>query len=380
MIRNVMLKKILVDYVFPLFSLINLFIPKDEKTVFFYCANDELNDNSEAVFDYLIEHNYNKKYRIVCGVGNPQQYKNRIAENVSFISKKRCVFQYMRSGHVFYSMGKMPIKPTKNQTVIQMWHGVPLKKIGLLSKVSNGKEFFFTWVCAPSETWRPIMAEAFGCPKGNVFICGEPKADKLLIPQKSNDERLIIWLPTFRQSKYLGYNDSKQKNLLPLFPQAEWEELNNYLKENNTKLIVKLHPMQDLGGMDSYKLSNFELYGANSFVREKGDVFELMSQSDGLISDYSGVFLDYLILNRPICFVLDDFEDYKKTRGFVFDNPMEYMPGQKAYCKEDVYQFIKDVSSGKDQYREQRMIVNKKVNEYSDGNNCKRIIEKSGIR
>jgi len=285
----------------------------------------------------------------------------------------------MKSGHVLYCMGKMPIKPTKRQIVIHMWHGVPMKKIGLLSNVSNGKEFFFTYVCAPSETWRPIMAAAFGCPEKNVCICGEPKADKLLIPKKECKEKLVMWAPTFRQSEYLGYNDSKQENLLPLFKQCEWQELNAYLKKCNVRMIVKLHPMQDLRGLTSLKLSNFEIYGAEAFAKEKGDIFEVMAQSDALISDYSGVFLDYLVLNRPICYVLDDYEDYKNTRGFVFENPLEYMPGQKAYVKEDLFTFIDDVANGVDPYFEERKNVNVRVNKYSDGKNCERVIKIAGI-
>ena len=380
MIRNVIIKRFLVNKVFPVLSILNHIVRKEDNTIFIYCANDILNDNSEAVFNYLVENGFNNKYKIVCGVGNPNDYSHLLGKNISFISKRKCINQYMRSSYVLYSMGKMPIKPTKGQLVIQMWHGVPLKRIGLLSNINNGREFFFTYVCASSETWRPIMAAAFGCPERNVCICGEPKADKLLLPKKESDGKLIVWAPTFRQSEYLGYNDSKQKNLIPLFSQDEWDLLNDYLSNKNVRIVVKLHPMQDLNGLTSYKLSNFEIYGADTFVREIGDIFELMSQSDALISDYSGVFLDYLVLNRPICYVLDDYEDYKTTRGFVFDNPLDYMPGHKAYKQEDIYAFIDDVANGVDDYKQERMMVNAKVNKYSDGKNCERILNIAGIR
>lgn len=380
MIKNIKLKKALINIIFPAFSFLNRFIPKNDKDIFIYCANNELNDNSEAIFNYLLEHKYNKKYKITCGVSKPIQYQNRLTDNVFFIPKSKCILQYMKSGHVLYCMGKIPIKPTNKQTVINMWHGIPIKKIGLLSNVSSGKEFFFTYVCASSETWRSIMAGAFGCPEDNVCICGEPKADKLMIPKKESEQKLIVWAPTFRQSEYLGYNDSKQKNLLPLFKQEEWNGLNNYLKNNNVRLIVKIHPMQNLMGFKSYKLSNLEIYSADTFIIEKGDIFELMSQSDALISDYSGIFLDYLVLNRPICYVLDDYEDYKNTRGFVFDDPLQFMPGQKAYEKKDLYSFISDVANGIDLYSNERKKVNQLVNAYSDGNNCARIIKIANIK
>lgn len=379
MIRNVKIKRFLVNTVFPLFSLLNKIIPKNDRTIFFYCANDELNDNSEAVFDYLVKNGYNKTYKIICNVEVPPKYENKSLDSVHFISKRKSIIQYMCSGRVFYCMGKMPIKPTKKQIVVNMWHGVPMKRIGLLSNVSNGKEFFFTYVCAPSETWRPIMASAFGCPEKHVVICGEPKADKLLIQKKEREEKLIVWAPTFRQSEYLGYCDSNEEDLLPLFKQEDWDSLNIFLQNNKIQMIVKLHPMQDLKGFTSYIHSNLEIYGAETFIKEKGDIFEWMAQSDALISDYSGVFLDYLVLNRPICYVLDDYEDYRKTRGFVFDNPLEYMPGQKAYKQEDIYGFISDVANGIDIYSEDRIKVNTKVNKYCDGKNCERVLRIANI-
>ena len=380
MIKNVQLKRFLVNAVFPFFSLINRFVPKHDDEIFIYCANDDLNDNSEAIFNYLLENGYHHKYRIICGVGEPQKYRGRLTNHVAFIPKSKCVAQYMRSGHVLYSMGKIPIKPAKNQIVVNMWHGIPIKKIGLLSNIGNGKEFFFTYICAASETWRPIMAAAFGCPIENVCVCGEPKADKLLTPKVERAEKLIVWAPTFRQSEYLGYHDSKQENLLPLFRREEWDELDDCLRSQNVRIIAKLHPMQDLRGFSSCRLSHLEVYGADSFVREKGDIFEVMSQSDALISDYSGLFLNYLVLNRPICYVLDDYEDYKSTRGFVFEDPLPFMPGRKAYAKQDIYDFISDVASGTDKDSDERQRVNALVNAYSDGQNCGRVLEIAGIR
>lgn len=379
MIKNVRLKKILVDYLFPIFSLINRIVRKDDKTIFFYCANDELNDNSEALFNYLVEHEFNKKYHIFCSVGYPEKYLKKQIYNVCFISKLRGIYQYMKSGHVFYCMGKMPIKPTKNQIVINLWHGVPLKKIGLMTNVSNGKEFFFTYVCSPSKTWVPIMAKAFGCPEENVCICGEPKADKLFRKKEDNKEKLIVWTPTFKKSDYLGYSDSDQTDLLPLFHQNEWEKLNAYLKEKKIRIVVKLHPMQNLYGLSSYKLSNLEIFSSPEFNKEKGDIFDLLSQSDALISDYSGIFLDYLVLNRPISFILDDYDSYKNTRGFVFDDPLKYMPGKKIFSKIDFFNFIDDFSKGLDEFAADRKKVNLLVNQYSDGHNCMRILKFSKI-
>ena len=46
-----------------------------------------------------------------------------------------------------------------------------------------------------------------------------------------------------------------------------------------------------------------------------------------LITDYSSVYVDYLLLDRPIVFSCPDLEKYKKDRGFVVEDPSLLMPG-----------------------------------------------------
>ena len=55
-------------------------------------------------------------------------------------------------------------------------------------------------------------------------------------------------------------------------------------------------------------------------------MYVLLRNADALITDYSSAYFDYMLLNRPIAFTVEDIEEYRKKRGFVFDNPFEYMP------------------------------------------------------
>ena len=55
----------------------------------------------------------------------------------------------------------------------------------------------------------------------------------------------------------------------------------------------------------------------------------MLGSSDALITDYSSVYFDYLLLDKPIGFTVDDMELYIKDRGFIFNNPEEYMPGKR---------------------------------------------------
>ncbi len=379
MIKNTKLKKMLVNHVFPLFSSINKIIPKDEKKILIYCANDVLNDNSEAIFNYLINNGYSRKYEIICGVKRPGEYKHLFGMNIRFITKVRSVFIYLRSAHVLYSMGKIPIKPSKNQIVINMWHGTPLKKIGKMANIENGDEFFFTYLCAPSPHFVDIFSKSFGCPKDRVIICGAPKTDALFNKKRDTDLKKVFWAPTFRQSKYLGYNDSGNTDILPLVHRDNWEKLNDILCKHNVELTVKLHPLQDFDDFESHSFSKLRIFSDKEFRQAGKELYDSLAQSDALISDYSSVYLDYLVLNRPICFAIPDVEEYSNKRGFVFDNPLDYMPGVHANTIDDIFAFIEDVSKGVDTYSEERTRINDLVNYYKCGGNCKRVLEYANI-
>lgn len=69
---------------------------------------------------------------------------------------------------------------------------------------------------------------------------------------------------------------------------------------------------------------------------------------DGLISDYSSIAVDYMLLDRPLGYVLTDLESYRNTRGFVFENPEAYMPGEKIYNLEDLKDYFSHIAVGED--------------------------------
>ena len=89
--------------------------------------------------------------------------------------------------------------------------------------------------------------------------------------------------------------------------------------------------------------------------------YEFINCSDALVSDYSSVAIDYLLLDRPLGFTLDDYEAYTESRGWVFDDPLEYMPGEHMYNMQDFENFILDIKNGKDNYKEQRASVRAKT-------------------
>ena len=109
------------------------------------------------------------------------------------------------------------------------------------------------------------------------------------------------------------------------------------------------------------------------------DLYALLGQADGLITDYSSVYFDYLLLNRPIGFTVDDMEEYMKNRGFVVDDPRPLMPGQFLNTPEDFCGFLSDLLEGRDPYGEERLRVKELTNKYDDGKDALRALAIAGI-
>lgn len=384
MIKNVTYKKILKGSIFKVISIVNKITPKKDEYILLHMGNKGVSFNNEALLTYLIDKGYNKSYKIYCSVESKEFFGTDL-ENVHYITHIPAVMKFLQSKHVFYTAGQLPIKPSHRQVVIHMQHGISVyKTLGALTKIDNGDEFFFTYMIATAPIYVPIEAVEYRCPEECITVCSEPMVDRLIHPKNKYSfegyKRVLLWAPTFRKSDYLGYNDSNEENLLPLFAETEYEELNQKLMEYECLLMVKIHPSQAIESKNIQDLSNIRIYSHDRFVNEGFNLYDLMTSVDGMLGDYSTASLQFLLVNKPIAYVIPDFEEYKEKRGFVFDNPLTYMPGHIIYSKEDFWSFLKDFSSGNDNYIEERKRVRDIIHYYQDGKSCEKLLHLSQIQ
>lgn len=349
-------------------------ILKKKKQIFLY-SNLGFRDNVRAFYEFLIDNHYNEKFKIVVSINDYTEYIGREPKNVSYISNKKGIFHFMRSKYAFYCFGKYPIKPSKNQMVINLWHGTPLKKLGHLERGCEKIDYhFFTKVLASGEMYKPIMAEIFGCDEADVDVMGNPRNDCMFVANdkidpeiKGNAKKLIVWLPTYRE-----YDN---EFVVSLLNERGLSKLEKFLASKDVKIIIKLHPLQG-ATVERLKYEHIIFLTQDRLQKNDMTVYDLLRNADALITDYSSVYFDYLLLDRPIGFAIDDIETYSQKRGLIFDNPKEYMPGPILSSIKDVESFINNVMENVDNYKEKRKDVNNKVNKYQDGNSAKRIAEK----
>lgn len=386
MIRNVKLKLFLSNTVFKGISIINKIIPKNDNLVLLY-SNMGFRDNVAYIYDYMVETGYNKKYRIIRSQN--ETCNQSIPDNVVVVSNLKAIFYYLRSGHIFYAFGKLPIYPSKNQKVVQMWHGSPFKGADKCQKGEMTKDYrksYYTNALSTAECFTDFWGEEFDCGKQRISICGHPRTDVMINSYNKEElnldcSKLILWMPTFRKSKILGYNDIESNdNILPIVQDADLQRLNDNLRANEVKLMIKLHPVQDTGNIAIKEHSNISLLSHKEFTQLGFDLYRLLGSVDALITDYSSVFYDFMLMDRPIAFTTDDYEEYKDNRGFAVSDPDYYRAGPKIQTINDLFMFIKDVADGNDTWKKTREKVNSEVNIFRDYRNCRRALEIGGVR
>lgn len=169
--------------------------------------------------------------------------------------------------------------------------------------------------------------------------------------------KTVIWMPTFRKSEVLisAENEIELPFQLPaLESEAELKALDVHLRECGIFLIIKKHPLQSGWSLDEGAYTNIR-YVTEEMLQKSGiQLYELVGLMDGLISDYSSIAVDYMLLDRPLGYVLTDLESYRNTRGFVFENPEAYMPGEKIYNLEDLKDYFSYIAVGEDPFKEER--------------------------
>lgn len=365
-----------------IFTPINKIIPKSENKILIY-SNLGFRDNVKSVFDYLLENGFDERYRIICSLNDYKNMKQKYdGYNVKFVSNRVGFLHYFTSKFMFYSFGKFPVKPSKGQVVVNLWHGMPFKRVGNLEKGCENEEyFFFTHTIATSELFAEKMSLCFSCPKECVLLTGQPRCDKLF-RSDAQKEKLIVWLPTYRSSKKLDSFNSENDNGLgfPIIENEEQlDELNEILKKYDYKLIIKPHPLQDISKKIKKK-SNILIITQQQIEDKNEDIYDLFNRSSGLITDYSSVSFDYLNLDRPILYTLDDGEEYSKLRGFTVDDPTSLMAGEVATDFVGIKKFVEKIGQGIDEFKQKREIVNKIVNSHQSCNSTKAIFDIIGLK
>ena len=176
-----------------------------------------------------------------------------------------------------------------------------------------------------------------------------------------SDKKIILYAPTWRDNSFnhKGYTFNLQ---------CDFKKWQHYL-EKDYVVIFKPHYLIS-NKFDNEQFKDFlYLFDANI------DINELYAVSDLLITDYSSVFFDYSILDRPILFYMYDLDDYRDNlRGFYLDIDKD-LPGQVVKHEEDLFKIIINDMHNFESIKALRKDFINKYHTSEQGNASKKIID-----
>jgi CDP-glycerol glycerophosphotransferase (TagB/SpsB family) len=232
------------------------------------------------------------------------------------------VICYMLSKYVFLTHGLYFWKFPRNQKSVNLWHGMPIKRIG----VQNGvKGIRTTYALSTSRCFNRELSNAFGIDANSVNVTNLPRNYRMLRSSKMEKNHahilfgkavpFLVWLPTYRRSiigdiRTDGIDPGNTVN----FEGFDIDALNAVMLRIGMKCLIKPHPMAPVAADQS---TENVLFIDDNWLYEKGiSLYEVLGQSSGLISDVSSVVIDYLLMDKPIFLCFSDFEEYGVSRGF----------------------------------------------------------------
>lgn len=377
-------------FLLPLLKIILRFAKINEKRMLFISAPD-YSDNGRALSDYMTQVGVNERYQMIWIVSDPKSLKKYKKKNVKFVREKfkndtirTFLSQYYAktAKYVIYTHSMRWIEPMEGQIWLNLWHGC-----GYKSAKGNSDFIHFDYCLVPGEVFRETKAEFFNTPKERFLTMGYPRYD-LMLGDAANGKRflnsllpghkrVVMWMPTYRKSirEHLNEDTLVSPFDIPLmYCRKDWMVLDKICRENEILLVVKRHYLQQIYTLDRIPFTNVLFIEEDDLKKNDVQLYEVLAATDALITDYSSVAIDFLLVDRPIAFTLDDFDNYKHSRGFVFEDPLEYMPGHHLFSFADMKAFLEDVSRGRDPYADTREAVANKVHNRTD-QYCKRIVD-----
>ncbi|MBF0772624.1 hypothetical protein E4T86_01150 [Mammaliicoccus sciuri] len=308
-----------------------------------------MTDNPYALFESLILDPEYKNYRHIWVINTltseTEKYKNN--ENVIFVKVNSDEYLYYLA-KAKYLINNTSFPPyfckRKNQVYLNTWHGTPLKTLGIdmngpIDQLKNIQRNFLQtdYLLSPNEftTEKLVYSHNLdGIYTGEILEVGYPRID-LITKTNSKDildklrqyieidtnKKVALYAPTWRGN--VGKEVDIKKEVKDIIVSIK----NNL--DSNYQLLLKVHPLL-------YKYFKNDKDLSKIFIPDSIDISETLSIVDLLITDYSSVFFDFYIKNKPIILYTYDKAEYLSDRGTYldFDELNTYVAENETELKE----------------------------------------------
>ncbi len=234
----------------------------------------------------------------------------------------------LRAGVVCVTQGLRDVQmgATAGATLVQLWHGLPLKTIGWdaewpdqpwpVQQCHSDMADEIDLVTAPAAAAIEPLSSGLGIDPERFAVTGYPRTDVFdteidgaratvdeaaieAVEAHAADSPVVFYLPTYRQSG-TSFVDA-----------LDVEAVGEKLAAEDAHLYIKAHPYEPVSAAASHPHVHW--------LPASVDPYLVLPLAEVVVTDYSSVLFDYLAVDRPLVFFAYDRAGYTTARGFYFD-------------------------------------------------------------
>lgn len=352
-------------------------------------SHPDFSDNSFALYEELIRRGINRRYKIYWMKTFHDGKRYELPPNVhTFENDARTPGQMIRRAYVLncsryiIDCNSFIYKRRKKQVRIHLGHGMPIKiDLEYSRKFGECDKYMIQ-----SAFWKKIYEEKLYVPEHVLCDLGYPRNDVLVNRRPagkwedsvSGFQKVILWMPTYRQHRL--HMEKAMENPYPygmpcVHDKQELDRLGTVLEEENILILFRPHPVQELSVFEKEHFPNIVIADDEYLQASELTLYELLGHTDGLITDYSSVYFDYLLTDRPIALTIEDREEYFQHFTLAFPDYKEYIKGFYVEEMDELLQFIRETASGTDSARQERMEAKRMFHTDTDGRSAVKIAD-----
>ena len=246
---------------------------------------------------------------------------------------------FWRARVVVHSHGVFGARAMSRRKVfVNIWHGMPIKRLEAGSDVGRNQTSF---TVATAPVHADHLATTWSIPRDRVAIhrppaqrCAGPGGKQAprpdaLRPAVAGDRPLLVAAPpSATTSPFHGGGAVRRRRCRHGQPVRRGDTRGRQCADARLGLhaIIKPHPLAP--APDRASFSNLEVSSDADLSQARLTLYRLLAHADIVITDHSSVWVDYLLVQRPMVFAVSDPHRVLRDPWVLLPVAADLLPGR----------------------------------------------------